>query len=123
MDIKKLNEQLQKFIESDDKENNINITEKTIYDPKLILEAHAIEEKWYKSLELTDDEQAPQVMLFIIENNQIKSSRLIQRGLVGEYEPYDNEYYLDRTRDTGDVVTDYNLAPAQKLVNTFNNLW
>lgn len=43
MDIKKLNEQLQKFIESDDKENNINITEKTIYDPKLILEAHAIE--------------------------------------------------------------------------------
>ncbi len=71
MDIKKLNEQLEKFVESDDKENNINITEKTIYDPKLILEAHAIEKKWYKSLELSDDEQAPQVMLFIIENNQI----------------------------------------------------
>lgn len=102
-------------------DTNMEITERTIYNPSLILEAHAIENKWYKSLGLAVDEQVPQIMLFIIEDKQIKSTRLIQRRLVAEYKPYENEYYLDRTRDTGDVVTDYNLAPAQKLVDAFKN--
>jgi hypothetical protein len=101
----------------------MNIIERTIYKPSLILEAYMFEKKYYKLLGLNDDEQAPQVVLFIIEDKQIKSVKFVPRTLVCSYKPLDNEYYLDMVRDTGDVITDYNLAPAQKLVNTFNNIF
>ena len=58
-----------------------------------------------------------------IDNKQIKSVKFIPRTLVCNYKPSNNEYYLDRIRDTEDVITDYNLAPAQKLVNMFNNIF
>ena len=93
---------------------------KTIYNPILILLAWNTEKKWYKSLGLNDDEQAEEVMVFIIENNKIKSTKLIKRALVTKYEPCNNEYYLDRIRDTESIITDYNLEPVQKLVNTYN---
>lgn len=81
------------------------------------------EKNYYKLLGLNDDEQAPQIVLFIIEDKQIKSVKFIPRTFVRNYKPLDNEYYLDRVRDTGNVITDYNLAPALKLVNIFNNIF
>lgn len=101
----------------------MSITERTIYNPSLILEAYSFEKTYYKLLGLNDDEQAPQIILFIIEDKQIKSVKFIPRTLVCSYKPSNNEYYLDRVRDTEDVITDYNLAPAQKLVNMFNNIF
>lgn len=90
----------------------MDITERTIYNPSLILVAYSFKKNYYKLLGLNDDEQAPQIMLFIIENKQIKSVKFISRTNVRNYKPFDNEYYLDMIRDTGDIVIDYNLAPA-----------
>lgn len=101
----------------------MNITERTIYNPTLILKAYAFKRNWYRNLGLTNNEQAPQVMLFIIEEKRIKALRLIPRTLISNYKPSSNEYYLDRIRDSEDIITDYNLAPAQKLVNLFNEIF
>ena len=99
------------------------ITDKTIYNIRLILTAYNIERSWYKSLGLNDDEQADRIMLFIIKDDEIKSTKLVKRRLVSKYKPCNNEYYLDMVRDTGDVVIDYNLEPAQKLVDLYNGLY
>lgn len=95
----------------------------TIYRPKIILSAYNIERNWYKSLGLNKDEQANRVMLFIIKEGEIKSTKLVKRALIINYKPRNNEYYLDRVRDTEDIVIDYNLEPVQKLVNMYNGLY
>ena len=95
----------------------------TIYRPTIILSAYSIERNWYKSLRLNKGEQADKVMLFIIKEGEIKSTKLVKRALIINYKPCNNEYYLDMVRDTGDVVTDYNLEPVQKLVNMYNGLY
>lgn len=95
----------------------------TIYKPETILSAYNIEQNWYKSLGLNEDEQADRVMLFIIEEDKIKSTKLVERALIINYKPCNNEYYLDRIRDTEDIITDYNLEPVQKLVNMYNGLY
>lgn len=100
-------------------ENKMNEAE-GIYKPSLILEAYKKEQEWLKSLELGEDERAPEIMLFIIENDEIKDTKLIKREDVYTYKPEENEYYLDMFRDSGDVLTDYNLEPAQKLVDRWN---
>lgn len=99
----------------------MSITKETIYDPILVIVAYNVEQEWHKSLGLNDGEQANKVMLFIIKDNKIKSTKLIERNSVIKYKPHKNEYYLDRVRDTEDIVLDYNLAPAQKLVNLYGN--
>lgn len=101
----------------------MSITKRTIYNPSLILKAYAFERNWYRNLGLTNNEQAPQVMLFIIEKGRIKALKFVPRTLISKYKPSNNEYYLDRVRDSGDVITDYNLAPAQKLINLFNEVF
>lgn len=101
----------------------MSITEETIYDPILIIVACDVEQEWHKSLGLNDGEQADKVMLFIIKDNRIKSTKLIERNSVIKYKPHKNEYYLDRVRDTEDMVLGYNLAPVQKLVNLYNNIY
>lgn len=101
----------------------MSITERTIYNPSLILKAYTFEKDFYKLLGLDEDEQAPQIVLFVIKDNQIKSVKFIPRTIVDKYNPSDNEYYLDRIRDSGNIVIDYNLAPAQKLVNLFNEVF
>lgn len=95
----------------------------TIYRPTIILSTYNIERNWYKSLGLNKDEQANKVMLFVIKDGKIKSTKLVKRALIINYKPRNNEYYLDRVRDTGDVITDYNLEPVQKLVNMYNGLY
>lgn len=95
----------------------------TIYRPTIILSTYNIERNWYKSLGLNVDEQANKVMLFVIKDGKIKSTKLVKRALIINYKPRNNEYYLDRVRDTGDVITDYNLEPVQKLVNMYNGLY
>lgn len=95
----------------------------TIYRPTIILSTYNIERNWYKSLGLNEDEQANKVMLFVIKDGKIKSTKLVKRALIINYKPRNNEYYLDRVRDTGDVITDYNLEPVQKLVNMYNGLY
>lgn len=100
-----------------------NKADETIYDPILVIVAYNVEQNWYKSLGLNDDEQANKVMLFIIKDNKIKSTKLIKRKSVINYKPHRHEYYLDRVRDTGDVIIDYNLEPVQKLVNLYNNTY
>ena len=90
-----------------------------IYNPGLILQAYKKEQEWLNSLNL-DDELAPEVMLFIIEDKEIKDTKLVKREDVYTYQPNENEYYLDRTRDSGDIITDYNLEPVQKLVDRWN---
>lgn len=99
------------------------MTDTTIYKPAIILSAYNIERNWYKSLGLNENEQANEVMLFIIKDDEIKMPKLVKRKLIVNYKPCDNEYYLNRVRDTGDVVTDYNLEPVQKLVNMYNELY
>ena len=101
----------------------MSITEETIYNPTLIIAVYNIERKWYKLLGLNNGERANKVMLFIIKDNEIKSTKLIERKSVTNYKPHRYEYYLDRVRDTGDVIIDYNLEPVQKLVNLYNNIY
>ena len=107
--------------ESSDYEMEKAYADRTIYMPSTVSQAYHLEKKWYDSLGLEENEQAPEVMLFVIDNGKdIKDTKLIKREDVYTYEPAENEYYLDRTRDTGSIITDYNLAPAQKLVYSWN---
>ena len=108
--------------ESSDYEMEKAYADRTIYMPSTVSQAYHLEKEWYDSLGLEENEQAPEVMLFVIDNGKnIKDTKLIKREDVYTYEPAENEYYLDRTRDTGSIITDYNLAPAQKLVYSWNN--
>lgn len=93
---------------------------KNIYKPSTILKALDIERNWYKEIGLSSDEKAPQVMLFIIDNDEIKDTKLVDRQDVYTYKPQANEYYLDRLRDTGFDLTDYNLSHVQKMVDSWN---
>lgn len=107
--------------ESSDYETEKTYADRAIYMPSTISQAYHLEKKRYDSLGLEENEQAPEVMLFVIDNGKdIKDTKLIKREDVYTYEPAENEYYLDRTRDTGSIITDYNLAPAQKLVYSWN---
>lgn len=93
-----------------------------IYKPSLIYAAYKLEQQWLKSLGLGQDEQAPEIMLFVINNPEegIEDTKLVKREDVYTYTPEQNEYYLDMIRDSGDVITDYNLEPAAKLVDSWN---
>ena len=103
-------------------DNNLKkLTEsKHIYKPSTILKALDIERNWYKEIGLGEDEKAPQVMFFIVDNDEIKDTKLVNREDVYTYQPQDNEYYLDRVRDTEDDLTDYNLSHVQKMVDLWN---
>ena len=59
----------------------MDITERTIYNPSLILMAYSFEENYYKLLGLDEDEQAPQIILFVIEDKQIKSVKFMSSPL------------------------------------------
>lgn len=107
--IAKFNNNLKKLRES-----------KNIYKPSTILKALDIERNWYKEIGLSGDEKAPQVMFFIIDNDEIKDTKLVDRQDVYTYKPQANEYYLDRLRDTGFDLTDYNLSHVQKMVDSWN---
>jgi serine protease inhibitor len=85
-----------------------------------MLKALDIERNWYKEIGLGEDEKAPQVMFFIIDNDEIKDTKLVDRQDVYTYKPQANEYYLDRTRDSGFDLTDYNLSHVQKMVDSWN---
>lgn len=101
--------------------NREPLKEEAIYNPSLILQAYKKEQEWLKSLNIDlEEEQAPEIMLFVIEDKEIKDTKLVNRKDVYTYKPEENEYYLDMTRDSGDVLTDYNLEPAQKLVDRWN---
>ena len=93
---------------------------KNVYKPSTILKALDIERNWYKEIGLSSDEKAPQVMFFIIDNDEIKDTKLVDRQDVYTYTPQANEYYLDRLRDTGFDLTDYNLSHVQKMVDSWN---
>ena len=103
-------------------DNNLKkLTEsKNVYKPSTILKALDIERNWYKEIGLGEDERAPQVMFFIIDNDEIKDTKLVDRQDVYTYKPQANEYYLDRLRDTGFDLTDYNLSHVQKMVDSWN---
>lgn len=89
---------------------------KGIYNPSTIMKAYKLEQSWLNSLGLGEDEQAPQIMLFVSDDGKnIKNTKLIDRNEVETYKPADNEYYLDMTRDSGDIITDFNLEPVSKL--------
>ena len=96
---------------------------KGIYSPRLILKAYKMEKDWLKSINVGEDELAPQLMFFIIENDEIMDTKLVNREDVKTYISNDNEYYLDRVRDSEDILTDYNLEPVQKLVDNWNSIW
>ena len=99
------------------KDNNMK---ETIYKPSLILHAKQLEDSWLNSLNLQEDELPDKIMLFVIEDNKLKNTKLVDKNTFKEYKPQDNEYYLDMIRDSGQVLVDYNLSPAQKLVNLWN---
>ena len=99
------------------KDNNMK---ETIYKPSLILNAKQLEDSWLNSLNLQEDELPDKIMLFVIEDNKLKNTKLVDKSTFKEYKPQDNEYYLDMIRDSGQVLVDYNLSPAQKLVNLWN---
>lgn len=62
----------------------------------------------------------PKIMLFIIQNDRIIDTKCIERDEVYTYTPGEDEYYLDRVRDSEVWYQDYNLEPAQKLVDKWN---
>ena len=99
------------------KDNNMK---ETIYKPSLILHAKQLEDSWLNSLNLQEDELPDKIMLFVIEDNKLKNTKLVDKNTFKEYKPQDNEYYLDMIRDSRQVLVDYNLSPAQKLVNLWN---
>lgn len=99
------------------KDNNMK---ETIYKPSLILHAKQLEDSWLNSLNLQEDELPDKIMLFVIEDNKLKNTKLVDKNTFKEYKPQDNEYYLDMIRDSGQILVDYNLSPAQKLVNLWN---
>lgn len=91
-----------------------------IYDPRTILKAYNIEKAWIEKMEHTVG-GVTQVLLFIINDyKQILDTHAVNKKDIYTYEPKENEYFLDRIRDTEDVITDYNLEPAQKLVDKWN---
>lgn len=92
----------------------------TIYKPNLIIKAKQLEDSWINSLGLKDTEQPDKMMFFIIEDNEIKNTKLVDKKTFKDYKPQDNEYYLEMIRDRGDVVMDYNLSPVSKLVDLWN---
>ena len=102
----------------DSKDESLNEAE-GIYSPKLILQAYKKEQEWLKENNYEIGE-TPDIQLFIIENNEIVGCTYVPRKDVYTYQPEENEYYLDMVRDSGDVLTDYNLEPAQKLVDKWN---
>lgn len=90
---------------------------KGIYNPSTIMKAYKLEQSWLNSLELGEDEQAPQIMLFVSDDGKnIKNTKLVDRSDIETYKPADNEYFLDMTRDSGDIITDFNLEPVSKLM-------
>lgn len=89
-----------------------------IYKPRLILKAYKMQQEWSKQF---DDDYPPQIMLFVIEEDEIKDTKLVDKKDFYSYVPNSNEYYLERIRDTEDVLTDYNLEPAQRLVDLWND--
>lgn len=99
---------------------NSNYMFESIYKPSIIIKALKLQRAWYKEIGLEEDEQAPQVMFFIVDSGEIKDTKLVDRQDVYTYKPQANEYYLDRMRDTGDDLTDYNLSPVQKMVDLWN---
>lgn len=103
-----------------EEEINESVNEvESIYSPKLILQAYKKEQDWLKENNYEIGE-TPDIQLFIIENNEIVGCTYVPRKDVYTYQPEENEYYLDMVRDSGDVLTDYNLEPAQKLVDKWN---
>lgn len=109
---------------TDEKEDRLNslFTEAAegIYDPRTILKAYNIEKAWIEKMEHTVG-GVTQVLLFIINDyKQILDTHAVDKKDIYTYEPKENEYFLDRIRDTEDVITDYNLEPAQKLVDRWN---
>lgn len=92
----------------------------TIYKPNLIIKAKQLEDSWINSLGLKGTEQPDKMMFFIIEDNEIKNTKLVDKKTFKDYKPQDNEYYLEMIRDRGDVVMDYNLSPVSKLVDLWN---
>ena len=103
----------------DSKDESLNEAE-GIYDPRTILKAYNIEKAWIEKMEHTVG-GVTQVLLFIINDyKQILDTHAVNKKDIYTYEPKENEYFLDRIRDTEDVITDYNLEPAQKLVDRWN---
>ena len=94
--------------------------DKNIYKPSLILKAYSIEHAWYKEAGKGEDEKLPEIMLFIIEDGEIKGTKKVKREDVYTYKGAENEYYLRRVRDTEDIITDYNLEHVQHLVDDWN---
>ena len=92
----------------------------TIYKPNLIIKAKQLEDSWINSLGLKGTEHPDKMMFFIIEDNEIKNTKLVDKKTFKDYKPQDNEYYLEMIRDRGDVVMDYNLSPVSKLVDLWN---
>lgn len=99
--------------------------EKHTYAPELtkLIYSNGVSIALNNLIKNTKDLNAAIKMLFIIKDNKIKSTKLIERKSVINYKPHRHEYYLDRVGDTGDEIIDYNLEPAQKLVNVYNNLY
>ena len=89
---------------------------KGIYNPSTIMKAYELEQSWLNSLGLGENEQAPQIMLFVSDDGKtIKNTKFIDRNDIETYKLADNEYFLDMTRDSGDIITDFNLEPVSKL--------
>lgn len=126
--ISDINNKLHQFIENSNpdcslissvhKALDINEEATVIYKPNLIIKAYKMQQAWLKQF---DDDTAPQIMLFVIEDNEIKDTKLVDKKGFYNYVPNSNEFYLDRIRDTEDVLIDYNLEPVQKLVDLWND--
>ena len=85
-----------------------------IYNPRVILKALDIERAYTKE-HGDEDGLAPNLVFFKIIDKNIVDTIYVPRNEFKNYVPEENVYYLDRTRDSGDDITDYNLEPVGKL--------
>ena len=85
-----------------------------IYNPRIILKALDIERAYTKE-HGDEDGLAPNLVFFKIIDKNIVDTIYVPRNEFKNYVPEENVYYLDRTRDSGDDITDYNLEPVGKL--------
>lgn len=130
--IKSLDEDVDSFCDkldsvTDDLEDIVNSLQETqdenIYKLSTIRDALNQEKAYYKSLDLDKNEQAPCIQVFVIDDNNIIDTKLIDRKKFKEYQPTFKEYCLDMVRDSGWWEQDYILIPVDKMVKRWNGLW
>ena len=86
-----------------------------IYDSSLILKAYEMDKRPH-------DEWSDKFAIYTItpDYKDIADMKYIDKKDVYTYQPKENEYALDMSRDSGNIVYDYDFVPMGKIVDRWN---